>query len=93
MTKIVLNQCPKGPLLSEAGWEEYRRRTGYEELTPIKIARDDPVLVAMMEEDRGKRIWAGACSHVSVVEMPDGIGWRLMDEGKFEWISAVGDGE
>ena len=81
MTKIVLNQCPNGALLSPAGVEELKKRGG-------TTKRDDPVLVALMEEDEHKRVWAGACSHVSIVEMPDGMPWHLMDEGKFEWLAA-----
>jgi hypothetical protein len=88
MIEIVLNRCPRGTLMSEAGCIEYAERKGS---MPETLDRSDPILVQMMKEDEGKRIWAGECSHVRIVEIPRKMKWTLMNERGLEWVAAGDD--
>lgn len=88
MTEIAINRCPRGHLLSEDGCIEYAERKG---AMPEDLDRSCPVLVAMLKEDLTKRKWAGSCSHVEIVSIPDGMPWKLMNRGNFEWVASGGE--
>lgn len=90
MTEIVINRCPRGTLLSEAGEAEYLKRKGVTggTLDMSKLDRADTVLVALLKEDIGKRVWGGKCSDNEFVTVPDGFKWKLMTDGGGEWIAA-----
>lgn len=88
MTEIVINRCFRGALFSEAGLAEYARRKGLSASPDsASIDRSDPILVAMMKEDMGKRIWAGPCSKARIVTIPDGLPWRVVSKANFEWVA------
>lgn len=84
MTKVVINRCWRGPLLNEAGLVEFARRVG-EDIPLDKIARDEPALVAMMEENEA--LWRGPCAEPKIVEVPDDADWVIRNFGKKEWIA------
>lgn len=88
MTAIAINQCSRGTLLSEAGKAEFLRRKELAEFDWATLDRADPVLVGMLREDLFKRKWAGSCSHIAIVAIPDGIEWKLMSRGNYEWVAA-----
>lgn len=89
MTEIVINRCASGTLFSDAGKAEYLKRKALGAL-PDPLDHADPVLVTMMKEDRGKRVWAGECSHVEIIAIPDDMAWKIERQGNFEWVAADG---
>ncbi len=91
MTEIAINRCLRGTLLSDAGKAEYLKRkkiTGDFDWTTLD--RTDRVLIKMMREDMGKRVWGGECSKVSIVTVPNGMKWILQSQRGREWIAAEG---
>ena len=87
MIEIVINQCPSGHLLSEAGCIEYAERKGF---MPDELDRSCPVLVAMLKEDLDKRVLADPCSHIAIIEIPDGHPWKVNNRGNYEWVMSGG---
>lgn len=88
MIEVVTNRCPRGTLLSEAGLKEFAKRKELEASPDIAaIDRTDPVLLAMMKEKNGPEKFGGHCSHIAIIELPDGFQWKLMSKGNFEWIA------
>lgn len=87
MTEIVLQRCPGGTLLSEAGMAEYIRRSGNAAASLDTIPRDDPNLIAMMKEDAPA--YQGYCAHINIVSVPDGFKWKVCREARtnFEWVA------
>jgi hypothetical protein len=75
--KVVINDCFGGFGLSDAALDEYKSRKGITDpdFYYYNIARDCPVLVAMVEE-QGTAI-NGAFSDLKVVEIPDGVNWYI----------------
>ncbi len=91
MTEIVINRCPRGTLLSDAGKAEYLKRKEISgDFDWAALDRADPVLVAMMKEDAGTRAWGGECSQVRFVTIPDGLAWRINRNRGLEWVDAGG---
>lgn len=86
MQQIVINQCRRGTLLSDAGKAEYLKRSGTLTADWTALDRSDPILVALMKENPGA--FGGRCAHISIVALPDGFKWKLMSKGNFEWIAA-----
>lgn len=88
MTAVVINKCHGGFGLSKGAMEEYKRRAGTDEDTyDWDIARDDPHLVAIVEEmgeDAGGRF-----SELKVVRIPDGVGWTIEEYDGLEWVAEV----
>lgn len=72
MTKVVINTCYGGFSLSNWALQKLGREYSFD------IPRDDPELVAVVEEDAKKA--SGNCASLKVVEIPDGnFGWYLSD--------------
>lgn len=88
MTEIAVNRCPRGTLLSDAGKAEYLKRKSLTEFDWTKLDRSDPILIAMMKEDMGKRIWGGECSDVKIITVPDDVTWTINSTRGREWVAA-----
>lgn len=89
MIEVVINRCPRGTLMSDAGKAEYLKRKNLSaDFDWSKLDRSDPVLVQMFKEDTGRRIWGGECSTNAIIELPDGFPWRIASKEGREWIAA-----
>lgn len=84
MIQIVINRCPQGSLLSDAGKAELAKRHGG--TMPDPVDRTDPLLVAMMQENAV--LYGGKCAQIHIVEVPDGFAWKLKTKGNVEWVAA-----
>ena len=51
------------------------------------IARDDPILIQVVEE-LGEASWGGA-AELKVVEIPDDVEWEIEEYDGQEWVSEV----
>lgn len=89
MQEIVINRCPRGTVLSSAGIAEYIARkyggTPPADFNSDAIPRDDPTLVQLMRENVD--LYSGLCSHIKIVELPDGFVWHMENLGNVEWIA------
>lgn len=97
MQKIVINVCYGGFGLSKEATEEYARRKGlelgnwnknfkfYEGLSDNSIARDDPVLVEIVESMGSKA--DGWAAELKIVEIPDGVEWSVHEYDGNEWVA------
>lgn len=61
--------------------EQYKR----EHLDNREIPRDDPDLVAVVEELGAKA--DGFCAELKVVEIPDGVEWQIEEYDGKEWVA------
>lgn len=50
------------------------------------IERTDPDLVALIEE-KGSDFMSGRCAQLKVVEIPDGVAWRIEEYDGLEWVA------
>ena len=85
MAKIVINCCHGGFSLSSNALQEYRRRKGDENIDDLDIARDDPILVEIVEtmgSDANTRF-----SDLKIVEIPDGVNWFIQEYDGDEWVA------
>lgn len=86
--RIVINTKHGGFGLSEQASRLFAQRTGmaYNELwTDRDIARDDPVLVAIVRElgvDADTRY-----AQLKIVEVPYGVEWHIEEYDGMEWIA------
>lgn len=74
MTKIVINGCYGGFGLSTLAMERLRRR-GVTETYHGDIARDNPHLVAVVEELGTKA--HDSLASLKIVEIPDDVEWEV----------------
>ena len=82
--KIVINKCYGGFSLSEAAYKELGLEWdgyGYGHSDD----RTNPDLVAVVEKLGGAA--NGKFGELQVVEIPDGVDWRLEDYDGIEWIA------
>ena len=82
--KIVINRCWGGFGLSDIAKMRYIKEAKFV-LNEWDIPRDDPVLVSIVEE-LGYNSW-GHYAELKVVEIPDGIEWKIEDYDGMEKIS------
>lgn len=97
MAKIVINSCYGGFSLSREASELYAQKTGaelgewnstwkyYEKFRCREIARDDPLLVEIVEQ-MGKKA-SGYCADLKIVQIPDGIEWTIHEYDGNEWVA------
>lgn len=86
MKKIVINACYGGFSLSKEAIESYQVRTGTEiGMFGSDVPRDNPVLVAIVEE-MGRRA-AGGYAQLKVVEIPVDVEWTVEQHDGREWIA------
>jgi hypothetical protein len=83
--KVVVNRCYGGFGISKKAAALYQARTGAPFDIYIDNNRSDPVLVAIVEE-LGKEA-DGKYSALEVVEIPDGIEWKIEEYDGMEWVS------
>lgn len=82
--KVVINTCFGGFGLSNRAFHEYKNRTGKD---PYDAERDDPVLVAIVEELGDEA--DGDCSKLKVVEIPDDVQYTIEEYDGIESIHEV----
>lgn len=85
--KVVINQCYGGFSLSKDAIKEYEKRTNKleSEFYDRYIDRDDKDLVAIVEE-MGEAA-NGSCADLNVVEIPDGISWKIEEYDGYEHVA------
>lgn len=101
MTKVVVNKCYGGFGLSKQAVELYAERKGLKvgdwnaswgffengDFYDREIPRDDPTLVAIVEE-----LGAAASSQYSdlkIVNVPDDVNWTIEEYDGNEWVAEV----
>jgi hypothetical protein len=92
MPLVVINRCPRGDaLLSDAGLAEYAKRKGIavEGLSEENIARDDPVLVEMVQDRDNLDALRSHCAQLKVIDIPEGMKWEIRRRGNVERIAAL----
>ena len=84
--KIVINKCYGGFSLSEAAYEELGLKwDGYGYGFNGDDKRTDPEMIAVVEKLGGAA--SGKFAELQVVEIPDGIDYRIEDYDGIEWIA------
>lgn len=66
---------------------EYNRQYSEQTLSDRDIARDDPALVQLVEEDAEK--YAGRHATLKVVEIPDDVQWEISEYDGYEHVAEV----
>jgi MinD superfamily P-loop ATPase len=85
--KIVINKCYGGFGLSVAAEELYKAKSGKDKFYDFELERDDPNLVAVVEElgnaanDRA--------ADLKVVDVPDGVHWEIKEYDGLEHIAEI----
>jgi hypothetical protein len=87
MEKIVINKCYGDFSLSEKamielGWNS-EEEEGYS--FSEKIARNNPCLVEIV----GRYNASGELANLKVVEIPDGVKWKIEEYDGIEWVAEV----
>lgn len=90
MKKVVINKCYGGFGLSDMALALYRERAGIEnnqtQFWDNEIARDCPILVAMIEE-LGSASVSGVYADLRIVEIPDDVEWYIDEYDGMEWVA------
>ena len=86
--RFVLNRCWGGFSLSEHAAEALGLESGY-----FDIRRDDPDLIALIE-DAGSEWVSGRCASLTIVEIPDdATDWEMDEYDGIESITYVVGGK
>lgn len=97
--KVVINRRYGGFGLSKEGQELYCELKGidpgkynksffyYEGLVEHDIARDDPLLVEVVEVLGEKA--SGAYAGLKIVDIPDDVKWEIEEYDGMEWVAEV----
>lgn len=85
--KIVINTCYGGFWLSEEAMRKYCERKGVEKIYVWEIERDDPDLVAVVEELGVSA--NGRFADLEIVEVPDSVVWEIGEYDGKEWVAEV----
>lgn len=85
--RIVINTIHGGFGLSSQAERMVKERTGITDpiLLDFQIARDDPVLVAVVRE-LGKKA-NGRFASLKIVEVPYGVDWTIEEYDGVEWVA------
>lgn len=67
--------------------QAYNQQYADQTLCHYKIARDDPALVQLVEEDAEK--YEGRHATLKVVEIPDDVKWEIAEYDGNEWVAEV----
>ena len=78
--KVVINTCYGG--FSVQQW--VRDALGYE--WDHYIPRDDPRLVALLEE-KGNKALRGACADLKIAAIPSDVDWTIEEYDGMEWVA------
>jgi len=81
---IVINTRHGGFGLSELALERYKKYTG-QDVGQHDIARDDPVLVRIVNELGSEA--DGAYATLKVVEVPGDVDWEIDEYDGDEWVA------
>lgn len=65
----------------------YNKARSAQEIYCRDIARDDPALVQLVEEDAA--LAGGRCAELKVVEVPDDVNWTIEEYDGNEWVAEV----
>ena len=84
MTKIAVNKCYGGFGLSDAA-ESRLRELGCVFEYSWDIARDDPLLVKVIEELGDAA--GGSYANIKIVTIPDDVEWVIEEYDGSEWVS------
>ena len=88
--KIVVNTCYGGFGLSKEAEVEFRQKSGLSEdfwLGRLDDHRNDPILVAMVEQDAEGV--SGDHAELAIIEIPEGVDWEIEDYDGIEWVAEV----
>jgi len=85
--KIVINREYGGFGLSKDAMRELRDLKGNPNLTDWEIARDDVILVEIVER-MGKKA-NGNYSDLKIVEVPDEVQWEIQEYDGMEWVAEI----
>ena len=87
--KVVINTCFGGFSLSELACETYARERGIlrSEFSQYELERDDPTLVAVVEQLGNKA--NASYSKLKVVEIPADVKYTIEEYDGSEWIAEV----
>lgn len=95
--KVVINTCHGGFGLSKEALELYAKIKGielgeynksysfYENFSDYDIARDDPVLIQVIEQ-MGEAA-SNRFSELKIVEIPDDVEWTIAEYDGLEWVA------
>lgn len=81
----VRNREDEWSTMSYEERQEYNRLWSEQNFYERNIARNDPVLVQVVEELGEKA--NGRCAELSVVEIPDDVDWQIDEYDGNEWVS------
>ena len=87
MIKIVINKCFGGFGLSEEAIAKYNTAKGTSGISIYDIERDDPELIAVVEE-LGQTA-GGRYAELIIIEIPDGVEYTIEDYDGIESIHEV----
>lgn len=87
MKKIVINTCFGGFGLSSKALLSIATKKGVplEDFEYYDLPRDDPDLVAVVEELGSSANWS--VSNLKIVEIPDGLQWGIEEYDGIEWVA------
>jgi len=87
MVKVVINEDFGGFGLSDDAEALYKERKGITDPDwwYADIARDDPLLIQIVEEMGDKA--DGTFASLRIVEIPDGVNWYIEEYDGREWVS------
>jgi hypothetical protein len=87
MTKIVINTCHGGFVLSTKAESKYRELAGITDpdFYNHNIPRDDEHLIAVVELMGSAA--AGGCSELKIVDVPDDVNWCIEEYDGKEWVA------
>lgn len=87
--KIVINKCYGGFGLSKEAMDLYLEKKSMqgENLHDSEIARNDPVLVEVVEELG--IVASDRYAELEVVDIPDDVEWEIKEYDGNEWVAEV----
>ena len=86
--KIVINRCYGGFGLSEKAIDEYAKLSGKDDFKYYDIARDDPILVDIVERLGNEA--SDSMADIQIIEIPDDVtDWHIFD---YDGMETIGEG-
>ena len=65
--------------------DEWNEKYSEQMFNPRELKRDDPILVQVVEELKGKA--DGRCASLKIVDVPDGVNWAIEEYDGMEWVA------
>ena len=87
MTKVVINTCYGGFMLSAAAKSKYRELAGITDpdFHDCEIPRDDEHLIAVIE--LMGRAANGGYAELKIIEIPNDVNWYVEEYDGLEWVA------